>query len=290
MNHSEQSMAAKSGQFKIGGELTINRLGYGALHLTGPSAWGEPKDRTQVIKVLHRAIDLGINFIDTADAYGPGVSESIIAEALYPYPQDLIIATKAGFLRPRSGDWIANGTPSHLLSACDDSLRRLKVERIDLYQLHSIDPNVPLEDQVGALVELQQQGKILHIGLSNVDVEQIKAAQRVAKIATVQNRYSIVFRKSQEVVAYCEQQDIGFIPWFPLETGQLSQNDFLSKLATQLNVTSSQLALAWLLKKSPIMLPIPGTSQIKHLEENIASVTIQLDEHAMNMLENYHID
>lgn len=283
---SKHELAAKSGTFTIGGDLTINRLGYGALRLAGERAWGEPRDRREVTQVLHRALDLGINFIDTADAYGPNISESIIAEALYPYPADLVIATKAGFLRPSPTEWIADASPRHLREACIGSLRRLKVDQIDLYQLHGIDPKVPLADQIGALLELQKEGKIRHIGLSNVDVAQAEAARRIAPIVTIQNHYNLIVRESEDVLHYCEREKIGFIPWFPLETGELAAEDSpLSDIAKQLKATPSQVALAWLLKKSSVMLPIPGTSKVKHLEENVDSVLIDLSRSDFEALE-----
>jgi aryl-alcohol dehydrogenase-like predicted oxidoreductase len=231
-------------------------------------------------------VELGINLIDTADSYGPEVSERLIAEALHPYPDDLVIATKAGFQRPGPGKWVEDGRPEHLLAACEGSLRRLKLERIDLFQLHRIDPNVPLEDQIGALLELQRHGKIKHIGLSEVSVTEIEAVRRVAPVVSVQNRYNLVDRKSEDVLEYCTGENIGFIPWFPLATGDLAKaGGVLAKVAEKIGAQPAQIALAWLLKKSPVMLPIPGTSKVKHLEENVAAVQIALDDSLMKDLE-----
>jgi aryl-alcohol dehydrogenase-like predicted oxidoreductase len=234
---------------------------------------------------LRRAVELGINFIDTADSYGPGVSETLIAEALYPYSPDLVIATKGGFDRPGPGKWVENGSPDHLRAACDDSLRRLRLERIDLYQLHRIDTKFPAEDQIGALKELQAQGKIKHIGLSEVTVPQIRHAQSIVPIVSVQNRYSLLDRQAEDVLQYCEQQKIGFIPWFPLGAGKLSGGESpISRVAAQWKASPSQVALAWLLARSPVMLPIPGTSRVGHLEENIAAADLNLNESQMQEL------
>src|SRR3984957_8963673 len=237
--------AAKSGQFRIGGDLEINRLGFGAMRITGKGIWGEPKDRGEAERVLRRAVDLGINFIDTADSYGPHVSEEIIAEALYPYPDGLVIATKAGFDRSGPDRWTMNGRPEHLRKACEGSLQRLKLERIDLYQLHRIDPAVPAEDQLGTLKDLQAQGKIKHIGLSEVSVAQIERARKIVPIVSVQNRYSLADRAAEDVVGYCERESIGFIPWFPLGAGELAApGGKLARTAAELKITTSQLALA----------------------------------------------
>jgi aryl-alcohol dehydrogenase-like predicted oxidoreductase len=274
-----------AGHFLIGNDLRVARLGFGAMRITGNGIWGEPADRPEAIRVLRRAVELGIDFIDTADSYGPGVSEEIIAEALYPYPAGLVIATKAGFDRTGPNKWVENGKPEHLKSACEGSLRRLRLERIDVYQLHRIDPKVPAEDQLGALKELQAQGKIRHIGLSEVKVGQIQNAQKIVPVVSVQNRYSLSDRGSEEVLKYCEQQGIGFIPWFPLAAGKLSGMDSpVTRVATQLKATPSQVALAWLLARSPVMLPIPGTSSVKHLEENVAAAELKLDENEMREL------
>jgi pyridoxine 4-dehydrogenase len=270
---------ADSGNFKIGTDRSIHRLGFGAMRITGPGIWGEPQDRNEAIRVLRRAVELGINFIDTADSYGPEVSERIIADALYPYPKDLVIATKAGFDRPGPDQWRENGRPEHLRVACEGSLRRLRLDRIELFQLHRIDPKVPAEDQLGTLKDLQAQGKIRHIGLSEVSVAQIEHARAIVPIITVQNRYSLADRGSEDVLEYCERENIGFIPWFPLGSGKLSSaGSVLARTASQLKVTTSQLALAWLLGRSPVILPIPGTSKVAHLEENVEAASIKLDE------------
>jgi len=271
--------AAKSGEFRIGGELSINRLGFGAMRITGKGVWGEPKNRGEAIRVLWRAVELGINFIDTADSYGPAVSEEIIAEALHPYPQGLVIATKAGFERPGPDQWATNGRPEHLRKALEGSLKRLKLEQIDLFQLHRIDSKVPAEDQLGALKDLQTQGKIKHIGLSEVSVAQIEHARTIVPIVSVQNRYSVVDRAADDVVEYCDSANIGFIPWFPLAAGEVSvAGSELERKAAKLKISPSQLALAWLLQRSPVILPIPGTSRVEHLEENVAAAAIQVDE------------
>ncbi len=271
--------AAKSGQFQIGGDLSVNRLGFGAMRITGKGVWGEPKDRGETIRVLRRVVDLGINFIDTADSYGPAVSEEIIAEALHPYPEGLVIATKAGFDRPGPDKWVTNGRPEHLRAALEGSLRRLRLERIDVFQLHRIDDKVPAEDQLGALKELQAQGKIKHIGLSEVSVAQIEHARRILPIVSVQNRYSVVDRAADDVVDYCERENVGFIPWFPLAAGDVSAaGSALERTAKQLKITPSQLALKWLLWRSPVILPIPGTSRVAHLDENVAAAALEVDD------------
>jgi len=274
--------AAKSGEFRIGGDIAIHRLGYGAMRITGKGIWGEPKNRAEAIQVLRRALDLGINFIDTADSYGPHVSEEIIAEALYPYPKDLLIATKAGFDRTGPDKWVTNGRPEHLRAACEGSLRHLRLERIALFQLHRIDDKFPAEDQLNTLKDLQSQGKIKHIGLSEVSVAQIQHARTIVPIVTVQNRYSILDQAAEDVLDYCQRENIGFIPWFPLAAGDASASGSkIGHLASQLKITPSQLALAWLLQRSPVLLPIPGTSSVKHLEENVAAASVQLDENTM---------
>src|SRR5271170_6689105 len=266
---SQLGPAAKSGDFVIGGDLPIHRLGFGAMQLTGPGVWGEPADRAEALAVLRRAVDLGINFIDTADSYGPYVSEDLIREALHPYPAGLVIATKAGLLRTGPNRWTPCGKPDYLRQECEMSLRRLRVERIDLFQLHRIDSTVPAEDQFGLLAALQKEGKVRHVGLSEVNADEIEAARRVVPIATVQNRYNLVDRKSEAVLNYCTRENIGFIPWFPLATGGLTKaGSPLARTAERLGAQPAQVALAWLLKKSPVMLPIPGTSKRKHLEEN----------------------
>jgi pyridoxine 4-dehydrogenase len=278
-------LAGKAGEFLIGNDLRVTRLGFGSMRITGQGIWGEPADRAGAIRVLRRAVELGINFIDTADSYGPSVSEEIIAEALHPYPANLVIATKGGFERPGPNRWTENGKPEHLRAACEGSLRRLRLERIDLYQLHRIDPKVPAEDQLGALKVLQAEGKIRHIGLSEVRVKQIQHAQKLVSIVSVQNRYSVTDRGSEDVLAYCEKQNIGFIPWFPLAAGKLSGGDSpIRRVAGQLNATPSQVALAWLLARSPVMLPIPGTSSVEHLEENVAAAGLKIDENKLQEL------
>ena len=283
--HEIESLAAKAGEFLIGNDLRVTRLGYGAMRITGKGIWGEPADRAEAIRVLRRAVELGVNFIDTADSYGPHVSEEIIAEALHPYPENLVIATKGGFDRTGPDKWVENGKPEHLRSACEGSLRRLRLDRIDLYQLHRIDPKVPAEDQLGTLKDLQAEGKIKHIGLSEVSVQQIQHAQTIVRVVSVQNRYSMTDRSSEDVLEYCEKEKLGFIPWFPLAAGKLSGPDGpVGRVAAELKATPSQVALAWLLARSPVMLPIPGTSKVKHLEENIAAAGLKIDEKEMREL------
>jgi aryl-alcohol dehydrogenase-like predicted oxidoreductase len=281
-----QASAKRSGEFLIGDDLRVTRLGFGAMRITGDGIWGEPADRAEAVRVLRRAVELGINFIDTADSYGPGVSEEIIAEALHPYPTGLVIATKGGYERPGPNRWVENGKPEHLRSACEESLRRLRLERIDLYQLHRIDPKVPAEDQLGTLKDLQAQGKIKHIGLSEVSVEQIQHARTMVSIVSVQNRYSVTDRGSEDVLEYCEQEKLGFIPWFPLAAGRVSGSKSpIVRMAAQWKATPSQVALAWLLARSPVMLPIPGTSKVEHLEENVAAVNLRIDANRMQELD-----
>jgi aryl-alcohol dehydrogenase-like predicted oxidoreductase len=283
--HFSNGPAAKSGEFTIGGDLRVARLGFGAMRITGKGIWGEPADRPEAIRVLRRAVELGINFIDTADSYGPGASEELIAEALHPYPAGLVIATKGGFDRPGPNRWAENGKPEHLKSACEGSLRRLRLDRIDLYQLHRIDPKVPAEDQLGTLKDLQAQGKIKHVGLSEVSVRQIQHARTIVPIVSVQNRYSVSDRGSEDVLEYCEREEIGFIPWFPLAAGQLLRADSpLSRAAAELNATPSQIALAWLLSRSPVILPIPGTSKVDHLEQNVAAADLKIDKKTIQAL------
>lgn len=275
----------KAMEIRIGDDLRVNRLGFGAMRITGKGIWGEPKDRDEAIRVLRRAIELGVNFIDTADSYGPEVSEQIIAEALHPYPAGLVIATKAGFDRTGPDRWVENGKPEHLRAACEGSLRRLRLDRIDLFQLHRIDPKVPAEDQLGTLKDLQAQGKIKHIGLSEVSVRQIEHARTIIPIVTVQNRYSVTDRASEKVLEYCEREGMGFIPWFPLAAGRLSGTaSTLARAAKQLNITPSQLALAWLLWRSSVILAIPGTSRVDHLEENVAAALLKIDESKLQEL------
>ena len=278
-------LAEASGTFFIG-EIPVHRLGFGAMQLTGDGVWGEPDDHSEAIALLRRALELGINLIDTADSYGPEVSERLIAEALHPYPADLLIATKAGFQRPGPDQWIEDGRPEHLRSAFEGSLRRLRLERIDLLQLHRIDPKVAMEDQISALVDLQRAGKIRYIGLSEVSVKQIEAVRRITPIVSVQNRYNLVDRDSEEVLEHCTRENLGFIPWFPLATGDLVKHyGPVTRIATRLNARPAQIALAWLLRKSPVMLPIPGTSKVTHLEENTAAALIELDDSTMQDLE-----
>ena len=272
------TLAAASGTFTLGNDLTVNRLGFGAMRLTGKGVWGPPADRDECVRVLRRAVELGVNFIDTADSYGPYISEDIIREALYPY-DGLVIATKAGLLRTGPDIWIPLGNPSYLRQELEMSLRRLGVETIDLFQLHRIDPNFPLADQVGELLTLKNEGKIRHIGLSEIDVEQLKAAQQITEIVSVQNMYNLSARKSEPLLDYATSQGVGFIPWFPLGGGPLSAADSpLQRIAADHQASAGQLALAWLLKRSPVMLPIPGTSKVAHLEENVAAAEITLSD------------
>ena len=269
--------AALAGTIDIGGDLTVNRLGFGAMRLTGEGIWGEPADREECKRVLRRVLELGINLIDTADSYGPEVSERLIAETLYPYPDELVIATKGGLERPGPNRWVPNGRPKHLRAACEGSLKRLRVDRIDVYQFHRPDPMVPFEESVGTLVELKDEGKIRHIGLSNVTADQLEQAQKLTPIVSVQNRYSIFDRTSESVLEACSQEEIAFIPWRPVEGGEvISAGGPLGAIAMKYHATPTQIALAWLLAHSPVMLPIPGTSQVKHLEENLGAVGWEL--------------
>jgi aryl-alcohol dehydrogenase-like predicted oxidoreductase len=287
MKTTTETPVAKSGVFRIGGDLPVHRLGFGAMRLTGKGVWGEPEDREECIAVLRRAVELGIDFIDTADSYGPFVSEQLIAEALHPYPEGLVIATKAGLQRPGPDQWEPDGRPEHLRERCEGSLERLKVDRIDLFQLHRIDAKVPLEDQIGVLVDLQREGKIRHIGLSEVTVPQIKEVQRIAAIASVQNLYNLADRHSEQVLDYCTQENLGFIPWFPLATGDLAKpGSRLSEVAERLGASPGEVALAWLLKKSPVMLPIPGTSKVEHLESNAHAALLEMDDELVAELED----
>ena len=269
--------AAKSGTFTLGGDLPVHRLGYGAMRITGPGIWGEPKDPAEARRVLQRLPDLGVNFIDTADSYGPEVSEVLIAEALYPYPDGMVIATKGGLTRQGPDQWLPVGRPEYLRQCLELSLRRLKIDTIDLYQLHRFDPQVPVEDTLGALKDLQQQGKIRHLGLSEVSVEELEHAQTIVKIVSVQNLYNLSERKSEALLDYCTEKSIGFIPWFPVAGGDLVKpGGVLDTAAKEHGATVAQLALAWLLKRSPVMLPIPGTSSVAHLEENVAAASVTL--------------
>jgi pyridoxine 4-dehydrogenase len=276
MTESTTADAAASGTFDIG-DLSVRRLGFGTMRLTGKGIWGPPADHDESIRVLRRAVELGVTFIDTADSYGPYVAEDLIREALHPYPDDVLIATKAGLLRTGPDVWVPLGNPSYLRQEVEMSLRRLGLERIDLMQLHRVDPDFPLEDQLGELVKLKDEGKIAHIGLSEVGVDQLKAAQQITPIVSVQNLYNLANRSAEAVLDEAEAQGIAFIPWFPLAAGPLAAADGpLHQLAVDHNASPSQLALAWLLKRSPVMLPIPGTSQVSHLESNIAAAQIEL--------------
>ncbi len=277
--------AIRSGTFNLGGSLRVHRLGFGAMQITGKGIWGPPRDRKEAIAVLRRAVELGIDLIDTADSYGPDVSETLIAEALYPYRAGLVIATKAGLERPGPDRWVMNGRPEHLRKACDGSLKRLRLERIDLYQLHRIDSKVPAEDQIGTMRDLQAEGKIAHVGLSEVSVDEIEMAREIVPIVSVQNRYNLVDRAAESVLEHCERAGIGFIPWFPLATGKLAApGGPLVRAAERLKATPSQVALAWLLARSPVMLPIPGTSSVTHLEENVDGALLELDDSELRAL------
>ena len=277
MTHETARPADSSGVYRLGGDLPVNRLGYGTMQLTGPGVWGDPKDPEEAVRVLRRAAELGVNFIDTADSYGPFVSEQLIRKALHPYSPDLVIATKGGLSRSGPDDWRALGRPEYLRQQTELSLRHLGVDRIDLYQLHRVDPKVPLADQVGELLLLQQEGKIRHIGLSEVTVEQIEEARKIADIASVQNLYNLANRGAEDVLEYAERENLGFIPWFPMATGRLARlGSPLDTLAKEHGASPSQLALAWLLRRSPVMLPIPGTSRVAHLEENTQAAQVTL--------------
>lgn len=267
--------AALSGTFTLGGELTVNRLGFGAMRITGDGIWGPPKNKKEALAVLRRAVELGVNFIDTADSYGPNVSEELIAEALHPYPQDLVIATKGGWLRPGPNQWTHEASAEHLRKAVEGSLKRLRLDRIDVYQLHAPAPATPFRDSVQALAELQREGKIRLVALSNVTREHVEKAQKIVPIASVQNRYSFADREWENVVDYCEQNGIGFIPWFPLGAGKVA-GEALNRVAKTHQATPMQVALAWLLQRTPVMLPIPGTSSVQHVEENIAAAGVKL--------------
>jgi aryl-alcohol dehydrogenase-like predicted oxidoreductase len=276
--------AGSSGVFALGGSLVVTRLGFGAMRITGPGIWGEPRDRAGAIGVLRRAVELGIDFIDTADSYGPFVSEELIAQALHPY-DGITIATKGGFVRTGPGQWHPVGRPEYLRQCVEMSLRRLRLETIDLYQLHRIDPQVPVADQVGELAEMRREGKIAHIGLSEVSIAEIVEARLTAPVVSVQNLYNVANRKSEEVLDYCEREGLGFIPWNPIATGQLAGADGpLSALAKQADRSPAQLALAWLLRRSPVMLPIPGTGSVAHLEENVGSAQVELTDEQLAAL------
>jgi aryl-alcohol dehydrogenase-like predicted oxidoreductase len=272
--------------FTIGGDLHVHRLGYGAMRVTGDGIWGPPRDHDAAIAVLRRTVELGIDLIDTADSYGPHVSEQLIAQALHPYPDELVIATKGGLERTGPGQWPRNGRPEHLKAACEGSLKNLQVDRIDLYQLHAPDPNVPYAESVGALKELQDEGKIRHIGVSNVTVEQLAEARELVEVVTVQNRFNLTDRSSQAVLDVCERDSLGFFPWFPLAAGDLAKpGGVVDEIARTHDATPGQVALAWLLARSPVMLPIPGTGSVAHLEENVAAAGLQLDFHELDLLD-----
>jgi len=282
----DNGVAAQSGTFTIGGDLEVNRLGFGAMRITGEGIWGEPDDPAECRRVLERAVEQGVNFIDTADSYGPEVSERLIGETLSPYAEDLVIATKAGLTRSGPGEWKPNGRPEHIREACEGSLKRLGLERIDLYQLHRIDREVPVEESLGAMTELQSEGKIRHIGLSEVTVEQLEQARGIAEIVSVQNRFNLADRSAGDVLEVCERDGLGFIAWFPLETGSLAGSGGpLDEAAERHGYAPAQLALAWLLHRSPVMLPIPGTSSVDHLEENLAAAAIELSPEEVDELQ-----
>lgn len=271
--------AAESGIFRIGRDLTIHRLGFGAMRLTGPGIWGDPKDPEEARCVLRRTLDLGINFIDTADSYGPEVSEQLIGDTLWPYPNGLVVATKSGLTRQGPNLWAPVGRPEYLRQQLEMSLRRLRADHIELYQLHRIDPRVPMEESLGAFRDFQKEGKIRYIGLSEVTPEEIEKARRIVDVVTVQNRYNLLDREHEPVLRYCEQHNLGFIPWFPVGAGKLTRpGGPLDRMARRYGVSVAQLSIAWLLRRSPVMLPIPGTSSVSHLEENVASVNVHLDE------------
>ncbi|MBV8235716.1 MAG: aldo/keto reductase [Acidimicrobiia bacterium] len=269
------------------GDRTVRRLGFGAMRITGDGIWGPPQRHDEALAVLRRAVELGINLIDTADSYGPEVSENLIAEALYPYPEDLVIATKGGLVRPGPGRWDPDGRPEHLREACEGSLRRLRLERIDVYQFHRPDPKVPLEQSIGTLAELRQEGKIAHVGISNVTVDELRRSQHIVPIVSVQNRYNIVERDDEDVLQACEGDGLAFIPWFPLKTGDLaSAGGAVAEVAAAHDATPAQVALAWLLAHSPALLPIPGTSSVAHLEENVAGAHLRLTPEELDRLED----
>jgi aryl-alcohol dehydrogenase-like predicted oxidoreductase len=274
----------RASSITIGNDLTVRRLGFGGMRLCGPGIWGWPADRENALRVLRRALELGVNFIDTADAYGPDVNEEQIAQALHPYPSGLVIATKGGLTRGGPGEWKRDCRPEHLREACEGSIRRLRVDRIDVYQLHAIDTEVPFEDQIGTMRELRDAGKVRHVGLSNVDLEQLKRAQKIVEIVSVQNNYNVGNRTSEPVLKYCEANGIAFIPYFPLDGGDLAANQALSSVAGRRDTTVWQIGLAWLLRHSPAILPIPGTSSVTHLEENVAATGLTLDDEEYRQL------
>jgi pyridoxine 4-dehydrogenase len=286
MQHTTQRPAEASGMFTIGGDLKVYRLGFGTMRLTGPGIWGPPANKQEAIAVLRRALELGINLIDTADSYGPEVSELLIAEALYPYPKDLVIATKGGYVRPGPAVWIPDGRPEHLREALEGSLRRLRLDHIDLYQFHVPDPKVPYEVSVGELAKMREEGKIRHVGISNVTANHLALAQQIVPIVTVQNRYNLVYRESEGMIDLCARQGIGFMPYAPLATGELARHGGpLDQIAKRHNAQPSQIALAWLLQRSSNMLPIPGTSSVKHLEEDVMGATIKLTQEEFDAID-----
>ncbi|MGH8211099.1 MAG: aldo/keto reductase [Steroidobacteraceae bacterium] len=280
--------ASAAGQVTLGGDLTVNRLGFGAMRITGPGIWGPPADVPMAVRVVQRAVRLGVNFIDTADSYGPESSEDLIAQALYPYPANLVIATKGGLVRPGPEAWHRNGQPKHLRTACEGSLRRLRRDRIDLYQFHAPDPRVPLGDSIGELVRLQREGKIRHIGICNVSLDELKQAERLTPIVSVQNRFNLEERRSNDLVEYCAKKSMAFIPWAPLDSGRHTHQSgsvrALVRVADRHKVTLGEVAIAWLLNRSETMLPIPGTGSVKHVEENIGAASIRLTPEDMREL------
>lgn len=285
MSRVDTPPVAASGTFSLGGDLTIHRLGFGAMRITGEGVWGQPADPDEAIRVLRRAVELGVDFVDTADSYGPYVSEELIRQALFPY-DGVTIATKAGFDRTGPGAWNENGDPAHLRQAAEGSLRRLGVDTIDLYQLHRIDSRYPMEDQIGVFLELQQEGKIRHIGLSEVSVEQIEAVRRIAEVVSVQNLYNLQERQWEDVLDYCDREGIGFIPWYPIAMGRFARDDGpLGAIARDLGATPIQVALAWLLRRSPVMLPIPGTGSVDHLEENLNAARVTLTDEQFHQID-----
>ena len=282
----KQTISARdSGTFSLGGDLPVHRLGFGAMRITGEGIVGPPRDREEALRVLRRTVELDVNLIDTAESYGPHVSEELIAEALYPYPEGLVIATKGGLDRPGPGQWDANGRPERLREELDGSLQRLRLERIDLWQLHRIDPDVPEDEQFGAIQEFVREGKVRHVGLSEVTVEQIQRAREAFPVVSVQNRYNLADREWEPVLDYCDQEGIAFIPWYPLNTGKLAEGSgALAEIARRHGAQPAQVALAWLLRRSPVVLPIPGTSRVKHLEQNVAAASIELSDEEFERL------
>jgi pyridoxine 4-dehydrogenase len=275
---------APAGQIELGGEVTVNRLGFGAMRITGPGVWGEPKDANQARRLLRRVLELGVNLIDTAHAYGPEVSERLIAEALHPYPNNLVVATKSGLQRARRGAWSADGRPETIRRDCERSLTLLRRDRIDLYQLHTVDRKVPIEESLGAMAELRAEGKVRMIGVSNVSVDELARARAITEIVSVQNRYNLGELSSDDVLAVCERDGIAFLPWYPLGAGALTRSPELEAVAAAHAATAAQVAIAWLLQRSPVMLPIPGTSSLAHLEENVAAAALQLSQEELDRL------